>query len=275
MKGKLTEHLLSILFVTAVLVAAMAITGGADRRSESLRDTPARELGDLSFVESQNPFHRALLLDVADIYYPGRHDRNAAMTGEALLQKEKQFGRRLQTGHLDERLDGKKWLQLAGMYLRFLLVYIVVMALTYYGVQTAGVWLFVSARRPRRAATPAGKIKSALRHVASFLISMILFSPAYVIAYSMRTELNSDSVFFMMLLGVISNGLLIVYATRFQTFLDAESRKGYVETARAKNLRYSFESGRGGISLREILRPRKRFSALCRDASGALALPRD
>jgi len=58
----------------------------------------------------------------------------------------------------------------------------------------------------------------------------VLFSPAYVIAYAIRTEFNTDTIIFMALLGVVSNGLLVTYANKFYAFLVAESRKGYVET---------------------------------------------
>jgi hypothetical protein len=89
---------------------------------------------------------------------------------------------------------------------------------------------------------------------------LVLFSPAYVIAYSIRTEFSTDTLPFMILLGVVSNGLLVTYANKFYTFLVAESRKGYVETALAKNLHGSYDRhAPDGISLRAILRPGKRF----------------
>ncbi len=53
----------------------------------------------------------------------------------------------------------------------------------------------------------------------------ILFAPAYVIAYSFKTRIDTDSLLFMIVLGVVSNGLLINYANKFYAFLAAESRK--------------------------------------------------
>ncbi len=74
----------------------------------------------------------------------------------------------------------------------------------------------------------------------------VLFAPAYVIAYSIKSSIDTDSFIFMIILGVISNGLLVNYANKFFTFLVAESRKGYVETAIVKNLSDSYAWGTPG-----------------------------
>ena len=88
-------------------------------------------------------------------------------------------------------------------------------------------------------------------------IYLVLFSPAYVIAYSFKTKFDTDSIIFMIILGVISNALLITYSQKFYTFLITESNKGYVETAIVKNLNnnYSFAS----IQISSILNLNKFF----------------
>jgi len=261
-KSKIFEHILSIVFVSALLITALfAVTDTSRRDGNGGGKYQSQQgLGDIGFVEINSPFHRALLQDVADIFYPGSHDRNVSLVRAALLMQERALSDRLQTAYVKERLTPAKMAALAGMYVKFLVVYIVVMFLTYYGVQTLAVWQFVRERRRAGAEDSLGRIIARLAgRLASFAASMVLFSPAYVIAYSMRTDLNTDSTFFMALLGVISNGLLMVYATKFHAFLTAESRKGYVETALVKNLDSSYDVGRGGISAADILRPFKRF----------------
>ena len=99
-----------------------------------------------------------------------------------------------------------------------------------------------------------------IKALGKAVIYFLLFSPAYVIAYSVKTEINTDSILFMIFLGVISNGLLIMYTNKFFAFLVAESRKGYVQIAIVKNLNASFdENSKSGISLRSILKFKKRF----------------
>ncbi len=148
------------------------------------------------------------------------------------------------------------------MFAKFVIVYVVVMLLTYYGVQTLAVFRFTRKKLhaqtvKRTFAGAAGKAALAVATTAAYLV---LFSPAYVIAYSIRTEFNTDTIVFMALLGVISNGLLVTYANKFYAFLVAESRKGYVETALVKNLSDSYSPhGKGGIGYRAIFAPVKRF----------------
>jgi hypothetical protein len=87
---------------------------------------------------------------------------------------------------------------------------------------------------------------------------LVLFSPAYVIAYSFKTKFDTDSILFMILLGVLSNGLLILYAQKFYTFLVTESRKGYVETAIVKNLNNNYDHN--SLKLSIIFNFNKKFS---------------
>jgi len=189
--------------------------------------------------QTNDRFQQALLKDAVNIFFPGRYDHNAALVSEALLNSERRLSRELQTAYLTERLNGDKLAQLAGMYAKFLFVYILVMLLTYYGVQTLGRGC-LSAGEGRRC-SPAGPpgLRGRQREPA------VLWLPWSFLAGICHRLLDAhgphtDTVFFMTILGVISNGLLIVYATKFQAFLEAESRKGYVETAMVKNLHDSY-----------------------------------
>ncbi len=261
MTGRLVEHLLSLCVVTAVLVVAVV---ALDARREAQERETARQFqryGDLSFVDTGDPFHRALLKDVVDVYFPGQVSRNDSLVQRILDHQRRELSDRLYHSHTTERLSMAKIGDLGTMYAKFLAVYAVVMLLTYYGVQTIGVWRFCRSRRsPARASTAAAQFRRLVRKTILLAASLVLFSPAYVIAYSIRTEINTDTVFFMALLGVISNGLLMVYANKFYAFLVAESRRGYVETAHVKNLHRSYDrTSKGGIPLRAMLRPRKRF----------------
>jgi hypothetical protein len=144
------------------------------------------------------------------------------------------------------------------MFFKFIFVYILVLGLTYYGVQTLAVFRFVTKKQNKpplfiRAMSNLKKIKKGItfkdnlqiifkslllviRAFAKVILYLILFSPAYVIAYSFKTKFDTDSIIFMILLGVISNALLINYSQKFYTFLVTENNKGYVESAIVKNL---------------------------------------
>ena len=105
------------------------------------------------------------------------------------------------------------------------------------------------------------RIDLPLRALISGVLVLLLFSPAYVVAYASRTRLETDNTLFAFLLAMFSNGLLVNYANRFHALLVTESRKGYVETARVKGLAHSYGFDRkDGLSMLSLLRP----SALAR-----------
>jgi hypothetical protein len=157
------------------------------------------------------------------------------------------------------------------------------MAMSYYAVQTVALYSFV--RRKQRAAfypgelllamhSPAGNSKTLLDRlkligntlllvlylVLKAFVYLILFSPAYIIAYSSKSTFETGGYIFMIVLGVISNGLLINYSYKFYTFLMNESRKGYVQNAIVKGLNNSYEwNTPDGISFGSLLKPKKSF----------------
>jgi hypothetical protein len=260
MKQKLLEHIMSITFVSIVLLAVLVVVRMGAQEAHKQETGRAQEYGDLSFVDFDDSFHKALLRDVVNIYYPGQYEKNNATVEKILALRESEFSKKLQKSFVEETLSWKKLDQLFFMYLKFILVYAVVMLLTYYGVQTLAVWRFCRKKQLAPAKTFGSIVLRVLAAIGKTAAYFVLFSPAYVIAYSIRTEFNTDTIIFMAILGVVSNGLLVTYANKFYAFLVAESRKGYVETALVKNLNSSYSShGRDGISSGAILRPRKRF----------------
>lgn len=266
MKAKLTEHILGIIIVSLVLLTALFLFKRSSSRSAQDEFEKINPFIKIEFIDFSEPFHKALLEDVMNIYYPGQYDKNNELVKAIIQYKQKEFAESLQKSHLKETLSVGKFFQIFLMYLKFLFVYVLVMILTYYGVQTFGVLRFV--RRKQRSSIEtcqepkkAGRILlKPVKAIAMGIVYFILFCPAYLIAYSIRTEFNTDTTFFMVLLGIISNGLLIMYTNKFYAFLVAESRKGYVETAIVKNLKNSYQTNTtDGISNKEIFRLVKRF----------------
>ena len=268
MKTKLLEHISGILFVSLILFIALYFFNYQRAHDNSLQGTRLEAFVSAPISNINDPFQRALLKDIMNIFYPGQAEQNTATVKELLRIKDDQFNRKLQNSHLQEHLTFGKLSSISGMMLKFLIIYIIVMLLTYYGVQTMAIWRFVSKRqqiynhtRPgNKKSFSRGHFKRAALSLLNGLALFILFCPAYVIAYSIRTEFNTDSSFFMVLLALISNGLLVTYSNKFHAFLVAESRKGYVETAQVKNLHSSYAFDRpDGISISSILHPVKKF----------------
>lgn len=266
MVQKLIEHILGIIVVSIILIGILFILNVNKKNAVEEDLAKISQFINCEFIDFNDHFHKALLKDVMNIYYPGQYDKNSKTVNDIIYYREKEFSESLQKSHVSEQLTGKRFLHLLGMYIKFILVYVLVMILTYYGVQTFGVWRFIrrKQRSPIHRSEHSRNIGSLLlvpfKKIIKAIIYFILFSPAYVIAYSIRTEFNTETVFFVILLGVISNGLLVMYTNKFYTFLIAESRKGYVETAKVKNLNTSYAHHTSdGISYSAIFHPIKRF----------------
>jgi hypothetical protein len=262
MKAKLLEHCAAVIFVTLALIAGLMLVNTFTRRAESREPAAMRAFGDLSFVDFNNPFDLALLKDALDLYYPGSHDRNDSLLNVIVRFKERRFAAKFQDSRESQPLTPARFIGILPLYAKFLLVYVLVMALTWYGVQTIASVRFVYKKGIAASARSSfpDRFRRGMVNAASGAGIFLLFCPAYVIAYAIRTEFNTDTVVFMILLGVVSNGVLVTYANKFYSFLLAESRKGYVDTAIVKNCRSSYRfHGVDGIPVGALLRPLKRF----------------
>ena len=219
-------------------------------------------------LDPGNPLHRAIFEETLRDFYP----RNPAYVDSVLQAMDDHRGELftnplLKAGAPQSGLTWAKAMRLVPMYLQFALVFLIVFMLSYYGTQTLGVYRFIRSRRDAAALpvdTQRGSAGTRMLRLSrvflTALMGIVLFAPAYVIAYSLKTTVDTDSVLFMIVLGVLSNGVLITYTTKFTTFLVHESRRGYVETALVKGLAdsYAWNPARG-FSRRSVLRLRKSF----------------
>jgi len=281
MRHKIIEHLSSILFIGLIFLLIQALWGPAKKTVsyQYLNEIKAFML--LDFLDLSNPEDRLLLHETLNYYYPGEHQRHdSLMTEIAAYVKELMLADTGPHGGASE-LNFDKLLSLSEMLVKFILIYVLVLLLTSYGVETFAVYRFIRLQQPgslfEKLRTTWQKLNHAtglrersrfaliilrkiLRGLIKGMVMLILFAPAYVIAYSFKTRFDTDSVILMVLLGVISNGLLITYTQKYFTFLVSESRKGYVQTARVKNLKHDYRfSAEKGIRLSTIFKIRKTF----------------
>ncbi len=280
MKKKLNEHLFSIAFVSVIFFILILNFRSSVQETQSRQNAEIEALLELSFVDYENPIHKSLLKETLDIFYPANGVKNDSLIAAIEQYRSAQIARLQQGSGPQGGLSGTKLIQLLGMFFSFLLVYALVLALTYYGVQTLAVLRFVREKQGKASylaqliqywqnlpqhqniLTITGRSLNLFgKAIAKGFLYFVLFSPAYVIAYSFKTRFDTDTFFFMVLLGVISNGLLLTYTQKFYTFLIAESRKGYVQTAIVKNLKNNYsQSAKDGVSWKAIFRLRKDFS---------------
>ena len=283
-KKKIFEHLLSLILITSLLGTFLYFVIQDKNIQKTQLDEKIEPYLSLSFIDFDNPFDRALLLDVLNTYEPGQQSNHESLITSIEHYRKTNLIEGMEDAYRKEQLSPKKWQQLSMMYAKFILIYIFVMILTYYGVQTFGTLRFVRKQQNQKShllsffqrlfTKPEFNrlkdyisyyLQTTLHLFKSIVIALayfILFAPAYVIAYSLKTQLNTNTIFFMIILAVISNGLLITYTNKFYTFLVTESRKGYIQTAIVKNLNTSYiRTKKSAINYASIFNFRKHFPA--------------
>jgi hypothetical protein len=240
-----------------------------------------RTYTELEFLDLNSPEDRQLLKESLEIYDPDNTSSHDSLFTEIELYLTNQMRAAAGSRELSKKIDGDKLVSILIMLIKFATIYILVLSITYYGVETFAVYRFVhdkyslsflksisiiahklsNSRDFKSISVYSVKIISKTSQIAlKALMMLILFAPAYVIAYSFKTRFDTESIFLMIILGVISNGLLITYTQKYYTFLDSESRKGYVQTAKVKNLDSGFNFDKeNGISLASVFRLNKKF----------------
>lgn len=260
MKNKFIEHLLSILFVLLIFIILYLLFLQDNKTNSVQKPQAISQSLNMEFIDFDNALHVSLLKETLITFY----QQNADSMFNVIVQNYAFKDINEENLSNSNQLTWNKLFSIFTMYIKFVFVFIVVMGLTYYGVQTLGTIRFILMKQNQpplliqayfniRNINPEITLKQKIKEYINSLyliagailktvLYFILFSPAYVIAYSFKTKFDTDSIFFMILLGIISNGLLITYTQKFFTFLVTESRKGYVETAIVKNLtnNYSF-----------------------------------
>jgi hypothetical protein len=280
MQQKIAEHIGSLAFVAivfAVLLVFLKEREAADRQARLEAVAPYLKIPGIDFG---NPRDRALFNETLNLFRPASPGANDTLISAIESYRQSQFtDPNLKTGAGEQGFTWHVLGKLGLMYLQFVLVFGIVLAFTFYGAQSLGIYRFVRMKQRRGSyleeflhlvsgRNARGKVPSRIREASFVLLKAflkgiayaILFSPAYVIGYSFKASFETDSLLFMILLGVVSNGLLVNYANKFYTLLAAENRKGYVETALVKNLSGEFFwNAPGGIAYRSILSFRRHF----------------
>jgi hypothetical protein len=274
-------HLLSLLFVGILFYILHLIFPPTSEEEQYSNFHLIQTYTDLDFLDLNSPEDRVLLRETLDIYDPDNSTRHDSLLTEIESYLTNRMLSAAGSRELSPGIDMAKFITLLKMWVNFALIYLFVLLVTYYCVETFAVYRFVrdhyrltfykniSDNAQQLINTRNYRIKTTAI-VKMFLITgrtlfkgfiiLALFAPAYVIAYSFKTRFDTDSILVMIILGVISNGLLITYMQKYYTFLVTESRKGYVKTAIVKNLdaRMIFNSEKG-ISLSSIFRLNKKF----------------
>jgi hypothetical protein len=281
MQKILRTHLYSLLFVGIVFSIIYFLFPQASEEEQYSNFQLIQKYTHLDFLDLNSLEDRILLRETLEIYDPDHVSSHDSLIAEIETYLTNRMLLAAGSREVSPGINSAKFYNLLKMWLNFALIYALVLLITYYCVETFAVYRFIREQyrlpffknifdNTRKLINDKNfKHKSPYfvknliltgRTLLKGLIIIALFAPAYVIAYSFKTRFDTDSVLVMIILGVISNGLLITYMQKYYTFLVTESRKGYVKTAIVKNLnaRMVFNQEKG-ISLSSIFRLNKKF----------------
>ena len=277
LKGRLVSHAAGVVFV-AVALAGFALSFEANAPAESAQERHLESYLELNGVDFGDPLDRALFRESLDRFYPGQAARN-----DSLLQAiddarvRRWSGPGLRRGDTNRGFSPALLPEIAWQFAQFLLVYILALLGIYFGAERLGLYRFVKWKQGResylgesirivreyrharvnsRVRFPKGAVAlDILKALGKGILTTLFFSPAYVIAYALKTSVDTSSLPFMILLALVSNGVLIQASNRFFELLVAEDRKGYVRTATVKNLHTSYEwNAKEGVPVRVLYR---------------------
>lgn len=275
MKNRLLEHGYSVAAVGLALFAAAWLLRSPAYSILYPADPLLYELATIDSLQPEKPFHRALLKESLDAFYPDQSARNDSLIDALIQWRRDTYLAAIESARIDRHWSWKKFYALVPMYGTFVVAFTVVIVLIYFGSPVIGLYQFIRYnRRPSDALSwreayrivfqkSPGNLPRAIRRIGLLKTKWfvkaiaygILFAPAYVVAYSFKTNFETDSLAFLIALGFGTNGLLITGAYKFFSILTSESRKGYVETARVKGLSADYEH----LPLRAAVQPEKYF----------------
>lgn len=281
MLKKAAEHFISVLFVTIILIV---VYYGFLKQEKKItyKSKLANELFTKQIIDYGDSYEKALLFDALNIYSPDSIEQNRNIIYQIEeLQAEKFTDVNMKSGAEYTGLNFIAVKKIMGMYFWFLVIYVIALFLIHSFAKTFAVWKFVKVKQGSTSyfdyfvltikeylnnIVPLNirkrKLSVALKLFLKGLIKtvsyFIIFSPSYVVAYSIKGSSITDSIIFFIMLAVFTNGLLINYSYRFYSLLKAESKKGYVNTAIVKGLNNDYKTKMFGY--KNILKYHKKFS---------------
>ena len=239
----LSGHIYALIFVAVIFALFYKVK--LTRQNE--QSHPYEKITDI--INFKDSLEVTIFEETLEIFKPSSPDHKDSLVA-ALRALQQKHLEQLARPHDSFVFTASSVKKISLMYLNFICTYLLIILLTYYGVQYLALYRFIKYKQNRssyieilirggfRPVIPS--LILAFKAIIKGLIYLILFSPGYVVAYALKTRIDTDSWFFMLILATFTNGLLVLYAQKFFTFLIHEDRKGYVQTARVKNLSESY-----------------------------------
>lgn len=230
------RHLLSFLVVSVVFffigIALQPLKSGSNFKPDpaiaawiSIRD-----------IDWQDPVHQAVVADMIEAANPDADGEQIVRS--VMRYQSDQLARGLAENRLQAGLVFHDPLTACWQFIQFSLFYAVVLLVSVYGAQTIGTYRFLLHIRKDE------QESGGWRDAARTLLLFILFSPGFLVAYSLKAIWNADSWPVLIALGLLTNGSLALYSQKFLNLLLTTHHRGFIQMARVRGVNENFSPGK-------------------------------
>lgn len=246
------RHLLSFLVVSVVFFFIGIALQPLKSASTAKPDPAIATWLSIKEIDWQDPVHQAVVADMIEAANPdadGEQIVRSVMRYQADLLARGLAENRQQAGLVFHDPVTALW-----QFFQFALFYSLVLLVSVYGAQTIGTYRFLLLIRHDE--QESGGWRDAARTGLLF----ILFSPGFLVAYSLKAIWNADSWPVLLALGLLTNGSLALYSQKFLNLLLTTHHRGFIQMARVRGVNENFAPGKpDGVPWRVIFSWSKSF----------------
>ena len=143
-RKKLLDHAASILFVMLIFLVLMAAGLDREKNDREKKHELIEMMTKLRNVDFNNPMQKSFFRETLDIYFPSEKVRNDSVMQSIEAYRTEQFTNKVyKTGGMPTGLSWQGIVNVSGMYLNFIFVYIIVLLVSYYATQTFALYSFI------------------------------------------------------------------------------------------------------------------------------------
>ncbi len=254
-KSKILRHVAGLLIFGSLLLLSAFFSINKTDVTEKYKDVIS--LFNQSGLDINSNYDREIFKDATTNFFNHEKKQSTQLINKLNEFVDRQFTEKeLKTGSEKEYLSGEIVVSLLWKFFKFIFVFSIVEALILFLAERFAILKFYLEKRNgnrfinqikeyfenRKLRFVKGKINFkrltylSFLALVKFLAYFVFFSPVYVIAYILKYNSENITFVWIILFGVFTNGVLISGINKFYNLLIAESKKGYVETARVKGL---------------------------------------
>ncbi len=149
MVTKFNAHIISILFVALIFLIIQFFLLSSDSRSSYYHIDEIENYTQLDFLDLSNPKDQILLRESLDFFEPHKTMQHDTLLSEIELYLKDRFTQTARSRDNEADITLTKLSEILMMILKFSFIYVLVLLITYYGVETFATYRFIRFQQGR------------------------------------------------------------------------------------------------------------------------------